>query len=65
VAGNTVNASFSADPTSTTGYVPGAMLTIVGWTSSNLVSFKVCNNTGSSLTPGAVTIEWSVTHGGT
>lgn len=53
-------ADFNADPTSTTGYEPGAMLTIVKFPTANNVNFTVCNNTGDSITPGAVTLNWRV-----
>jgi hypothetical protein len=56
-----IMADFNADPTSTTGYVAGAMLTIIKYPTTNNVNFKVCNNTASSITPGAVTLNWRVT----
>jgi hypothetical protein len=56
-----IQADFNADPTSTTGYNPSlGMLTIVKYPTSGNVNFKVCNNTGSSITPSAVTLNWSV-----
>lgn len=57
-----VSANFSADPTSTTGYTPSTsgMLTIIPWVTSNTMNFKVCNNTGSSITPGAATVNWRI-----
>ncbi len=58
-----ITATFNADPTSTTGYIPSAsgMLTIIGYPTTNNVNFKVCNNTGTSITPGgAVTLNWNV-----
>lgn len=57
-----VQADFNADPTSTTGYIGSAngMLTIIKYPTSGNVNFKVCNNTGSSITPGAVTLNWRV-----
>jgi hypothetical protein len=55
-----IQADFNADPTSTTGYTPGAMLTIVKYPTSGNVNFKVCNNTPNSITPSAVTINWRV-----
>ena len=60
---DTVAATFNADPTATTGYSPATagMLTIIAYPTSNTVNFKVCNNTGASITPGAVTINWRVT----
>jgi uncharacterized membrane protein len=36
------------------------MLTIIAYPSSNNVNFKVCNNTNSSVTPGAITLNWRV-----
>jgi hypothetical protein len=57
-------ATFSADPTGATGYIPstGGMLTIVFWPTVNTVNFKVCNNTALAITPGAVSINWRVIH---
>lgn len=57
-----VIASFSADPTSTTGYSPSitGMLAIIAYPTANTVNFKVCNNTAASITPGAITINWRV-----
>lgn len=54
---------FNADPTSTTGYSASAngMLTIISYPTADNVNFKVCNNTASSITPGAVTLNWRVT----
>lgn len=57
-----IMADFNADPTSTTGYAPSSsgMLTIIKYPTSGNVNFKVCNNTTSSITPGAVTLNWRV-----
>lgn len=57
-----IMASFNADPTATTGYVPltTGMLTIIAYPTADTVNFKVCNNTAASITPGAVTINWRV-----
>jgi hypothetical protein len=54
--------TFNADPTSTVGYQASTngMLTIINYPTSNNVNFKVCNNTGGSVTPGAVTLNWRV-----
>lgn len=59
---DTINASFNGDPTAVTGYVPltTGMLTIVAYPTANNVNFKVCNNTGASITPGAITLNWIV-----
>lgn len=53
---------FNGDPTGVTGYTPvttGA-LTIFAYPSANNVNFKVCNLTGASVTPGAITLNWRV-----
>jgi hypothetical protein len=59
---DTASASFNADPSGVTGYLPSTagMLTILVYPSANLVNFKVCNNTTSSVTPGAITLNWQV-----
>lgn len=53
---------FNGDPTGVTGYGASAngMLTIINYPSADNVNHKVCNNTGSSVTPGAVTLNWRV-----
>lgn len=55
-------AGFNGDPTGVTGYAPATagMLTIISYPSANNVNFKVCNNTSSSVTPGAITLNWRV-----
>lgn len=55
-------AGFNGDPTGVTGYAASTsgMLTIIAYPSSNNVNFKVCNNTSSSVTPGAITLNWRV-----
>jgi hypothetical protein len=55
-------ADFNASPLAVTGYIASAngMLTIIKWPTSNNVNFAVCNNTGSSITPGAITLNWRV-----
>lgn len=57
-----IELTFSADPTSTTGYSASTngMLSIIPYPTADTVNFKVCNNTGSSITPGAVTLNWKV-----
>lgn len=58
-----IMADFNADPTSTTGYAPSTSgtLTIIKYPTANNVNFKVCNSTVSSITPGAVVLNWRVT----
>ncbi len=50
----------NTDITAVTGYAPvtTGRLEIYSWPSSNQVNFKVCNPTGASITPGAVTLNW-------
>lgn len=57
-----ITAGFNGDPTAVTGYAASTsgMLTIVVYPSANNVNFKVCNNTGASITPGAITLNWRV-----
>lgn len=57
-----VTASFNGDPTAVTGYIPATsgMLTIIPFPTANNVNFKVCNLTSSTITPGAVTLNWRV-----
>lgn len=62
VSTDVVTASFNGDPTGVTGYVPlsTGMLAIVVYPTTDHVNFKVCNNTASSITPGAITLNWRV-----
>jgi hypothetical protein len=57
-----ITASFNGDPTAVTGYIPATtgMLTIIPYPTANNVNFKTCNNTSSSVTPGAITLNWRV-----
>lgn len=57
-----VSASFNGDPSAVTGYIPttNGMLTILSYPTAGNVNFKVCNNTGASITPGAITLNWEV-----
>jgi hypothetical protein len=57
-----IMADFNADPTGVTGYAPTAngILTIIKYPTTNNVNFKVCNNTGGNITPGAITLNWRV-----
>lgn len=54
-----VVASFNGDPTAVTGYIPltTGMLTIILYPTANTFNVKVCNNTSSSITPGAITLN--------
>jgi hypothetical protein len=59
---DTILANFNGDPTAVTGYIPSTsgMLTIIAYPSAGTVNFKVCNNTASSITPGAITLNYRV-----
>lgn len=51
----------NVDPTGVTGYGPSASgsLYVQAWPTANNVNFKVCNNTGSPITPSALTLTWT------
>jgi hypothetical protein len=57
-----IMADFNADPTSTVGYQPSTSgsLTIFKYPTANNVNLKVCNLTGSSITPGAIILNFRV-----
>jgi hypothetical protein len=59
---NKIVATPSTDPTGVTGYAPSASgsLYIQAYPTSNNVNFKVCNNTAGSITPAALTLNWTV-----
>jgi hypothetical protein len=50
----------NGNPTGVTGYTPGGGLAIRAWPTSGNVNFCVSNEIGTSVTPGALTINWSV-----
>lgn len=54
--------SFNSDPTGVTGYGPATTggLYIVAYPGAGNVSFKQCNTTAASITPGALTLNWRV-----
>ncbi len=54
---------FNADPTAVTGYIPSVngILTILKFPTADTVNVIVENNTGSSVTPGAITLNYRVT----
>ena len=57
-----VEVTYNTDPTGITGYGGGmsGVITIRPWPTPNTMNFKLCNETASSITPGAVTINWRV-----
>lgn len=54
--------TYASDPTGVTGYGAGTNggITIRAWLTTNTINFKLCNETGSSITPGAVSVNWRV-----
>lgn len=61
---DTVSFGFNGDPTAVTGYgasATGAVLSIYPYPTSGNVNVKVCNSSASSITPGALTLNWRVT----
>src|SRR6266404_3441446 len=59
---DTIIATFNADTTGVTGYIPSTngMLVIFVYPTADTFNAKVCNNTTASITPGAVTLNWRV-----
>lgn len=55
-----VTAGWNSDPSALTGYGVGGTLYIEAYPTAGNVNFKTCNNGASSVTPPAVTINWSV-----
>lgn len=55
--------SYASDPTAVTGYGGGTSggISIRSWTTLNTFNFKRCNESGSSITPGALNLNWRVT----
>lgn len=62
VTTDNVIADFNADPSAVTGYAPvtTGTLIIYKYPTADHANFKVCNPTASSITPGAVTLNWRV-----
>jgi hypothetical protein len=59
---DTIIASFNADVSGVTGYTPATTgtLRVDVWPTTNTLNLKVCNGTASSITPGAVSLNWRV-----
>ena len=58
-----IKTGFNGDPTGVTGYAPATTgsLTIYPYpVAATSASFKVCNPTALSITPGALTLNWTV-----
>lgn len=62
LATDNIMADFSSDPSAVTGYAPSAsgMLTIIKWCSAGNINFYQYNLTGSSITPGPITLNYRV-----
>jgi len=59
---DTIVFTVNADPTGATGYAPSANggLHIWAYPTASHVNFKLCNDTASSITPQAITLNWKV-----
>lgn len=57
-----IQLDFNGNPLSVTGFIPSSngMLTIIKWPTTNTINVSVVNNTGASITPGAVTLNYRV-----
>jgi hypothetical protein len=55
-------ANFNADVTGVTGYTgaTAGALRLVIYPTANTFNVRVCNNTASSITPGAVSLNWRI-----
>lgn len=53
---------FNSSPLAITGYIPSTagMLTILKWPSADTINIEVVNNTATSITPGAITLNYRV-----
>lgn len=55
---SSISSTFSSDPSSVTGWGSTGGLMLATWPSAaNTLSWRVCNQTGSSITPGAMTMN--------
>lgn len=62
-ATDTIQITYASDPSGVTGYAPSAtgMLTLVSYPTTNTINIYQYNNTGGSITPGAMTVNYKVT----
>jgi len=60
---DTTAITYASDPTAVTGYGAGTNggITIRPWITANTINVKLCNETGTSITPGPLTINLRVT----
>lgn len=63
ISTDVISASFNGATVGITGYAPvtSGALSIRPYPTGGTVNFEVCNSTASSITPGAVTLNWTVT----
>lgn len=54
--------TYASDPTGVTGYGAGTNggITIRSWVTANTVDFKLCDESGASITPGALSVNWRI-----
>jgi len=57
---STFTSAFASNPTAVTGYGSSGGLSISLWPTANTLNWSLCNPTGSSITPGAMTINVGV-----
>jgi hypothetical protein len=59
---DTMVITYASDPTGVTGYGAGTNggITVRAWPTANTANFKLCNESGSPITPGALSINWRV-----
>lgn len=57
---DSIAVTFASDPTGVTGYGGGVNggITINPWPTVNQMNFKECNQTGTSITRGAISVNW-------
>jgi hypothetical protein len=62
LATDNIMLDFNGSPLAVTGYVPSSsgMLTILKWPTANTINVSVVNSTASSITPGAITLNYRV-----
>ncbi len=59
---DTIQATFNGSPLAVTGFVPATagMLGLIVWPTTNTINVSQVNNTVSSITPGAITLNYRV-----
>jgi hypothetical protein len=57
-----IEIAYASDPTGITGYGAGTNggISIRFWLTANTFNLKLCNETGSSITPGPLSLNWRV-----